>query len=284
MSALYVIFSLGGHKYQSFAFFTALAFFLSASLYFIYVAISTLYIYVKHKKLFHFNSVALLIFICVVALFVLVVVGLGIGRNFIFLLPFIFLLYAPLYFIYVVISTLYILVKHKKLFHLDAVVFLMFICIITLYLTGFCFSQMRYWSKGELIDKMLQGYANGNCYAEYKIKNNIQDKHLLGDDYTMATKECSAKFESIKAEAPQCFTSSRPDVCKGVVTHFDKKTQSVIKSKIEVYRWYGDNSGSIGNLPFKRIEISSGLNVDPDNMNVDLISSCGDIKCYSCWD
>jgi hypothetical protein len=99
---------------------------------------------------------------------------------------------------------------------------------------------MRYLSKGELIDIKLQSSTNSNCNAEYKAKHNINIEEALWKNQSIdAKKECSISFESIKREAPQCFTDNRADVCIGTVTHFDTRMQLVVKKEIEVYHYYG---------------------------------------------
>jgi hypothetical protein len=137
---------------------------------------------------------------------------------------------------------------------------------------------MKYWSKAEIIDTMLNSYIKENCYEEYKIKHGTTI-----DMYKNATKECSITLESVKKEAPQCFKTFRKDSCKGNITHFDEETNSFIKSEIEVYRYGKISSHSSPNSEYLRFYVESGLNLNA-NDNDPIIGCCGTMQGSGMWD
>jgi hypothetical protein len=62
---------------------------------------------------------------------------------------------------------------------------------------------MRYLSKAEMADKIIDIFVNDNCYEECKSKqsNAVYTSKLQ----EIANKECSISIESIKREAPKLF-------------------------------------------------------------------------------
>jgi hypothetical protein len=111
---------------------------------------------------------------------------------------------------------------------------------LTLQYTGFCFQEMRYVSKNEMIDKALNEFVRDNCIYEYNYKNNIKNIALSNDQINEALNQCSISLESLRKEAPQCFTDDRPDKCKGDITYFNwyAGVEKVIKRKDAVVYEY----------------------------------------------
>jgi hypothetical protein len=192
------------------------------------------------------------------------------------LLFFVFVPFLPIYILYLLFSTIFIYNKYKKIIYINIVSAVILSIFFTLYFTGFCFKEMRYWSKAEIIDKMLKSYIDGHCDRKYKLKNNNSTEIIK--------EECSISLESIKQEAPQCFTNRRKNSCKGTVTHFDKKTNSIIKSEIDIYRYGSYSHGSFGSYEYKRYYVNSDLNKYDRNDNSPIIGCCGTIKGPGMWD
>jgi hypothetical protein len=193
----------------------------------------------------------------------------------------IFLLYGIVfllpYLLYITVITIFIFIKYKKILFLNlAAVFILIVWLI-LYLTGFCFSQMRYVSKAEIIDFGLKNKIWVSCLGEYKAKNNINEKYLSADNKTVAKEECSFNLESIKQEAPQCFGDTRNDTCMGVVTYFDTETKSTKKENIEIYRL------KTARTWFKhfcyKFRVLSDIYKDEGKYSDFPISPCGDYEC-----
>jgi hypothetical protein len=230
----------------------------------------------EQKKYLKYQKISIVLF-CIFILAILLIINqffkIYIIKD-LFAISFIFFLtifYIPIYFIYITILTFYIYFKYSKIFNLNSIVFLIFVITLMLHCTGFCFKEMRYLSKGELIDIKLQSSINSNCDAEYKAKYDINMEINQPID---AKKECSISFESIKMEAPQCFTDNRADVCIGTVTHFDTKMQSVVKKEIEVYRYYG-REYNYNIMRVVSFSIISALGVSRSGEPPMRISSCG---------
>jgi hypothetical protein len=141
---------------------------------------------------------------------------------------------------------------------------------------------MRYLSKVEITDKIVDIYVNHNCYDEYRSKHdNMTYDSIRHKD---VIKECSISFESIKQEAPQCFTDKRENNCKGTVTHFDKKANSVVKKEIYVYSYGEYGHGIFSSFEYLRYSIGSGLDMSEDRDNIPIMGCCGTVKSVGMWD
>ncbi|MDR2080502.1 MAG: hypothetical protein LBP54_01240 [Campylobacteraceae bacterium] len=198
------------------------------------------------------------------------------------LLFFFFMFFLFIYIPYILFSTIFVYFKYKNIIYINIISIAILCTFYILYTTGFCFQEMRYLRKAELIDTMLNFYINIGCNSEYKSKHgDIVYKDAKHKDII---KECSVSLESIKQEAPQCFTDKRPNKCRGTVTHFDKKTNSVIKKEIYIYGYSKSGHGSFSSYEYIRYSISSGLDMSEDRDNISIMGCCGTIKDYYRWD
>jgi hypothetical protein len=206
------------------------------------------------------------------------------------LLFFVFVPFLPIYILYLLFSTIFIYNKYKKIIYINIVSAAILSIFFTLYFTGFCFKEMRYWSKAEIIDVAISAHIWRSCEQEYRIKYGDLPKlenpkrgssHI---DYDKIYSECSIiSFEKVKEEAPQCFTHKRKNSCKGTVTHFDKKTNATVKSEVEIYSYYPFYADNIMNHIYKRFYVGSDLDLFRDG-NRFVVSACGGVDCYGCWD
>ncbi|MDR2081986.1 MAG: hypothetical protein LBP54_08925 [Campylobacteraceae bacterium] len=194
-----------------------------------------------------------------------------------------FIPFLPFYILHILFSTIFIYLKYKKIIYVNVVSIILLGAFYILYTTGFCFKEMRYFSKAELTDIVTDMYANYNCFEEYKSKHsNVTYTSKLQE---IANKECSISFESIKREAPQCFTNKRPNKCKGTITYFDKEMNSLVKKEVYIYEisGRGDRGGFIS-YEYLRYFISSGLDMRDNRDNSLLIGCCGTVKSVGRWD
>jgi hypothetical protein len=244
-----------------------------------------------YKRIKNTSTVALVVSLILVINLIIVLSDIHIVKTIIYDMPLVVrlmfvlltviscLFLLPLFATYFFSSAVYAYIKHQKIHYIDIAAIATIGIFYTLYFTGFCFKDMRYWSKAEIIDKMLSSYIEDNCYAEYRVKHG----GMTHDSKTeaKAIKECSISLESVKKEAPQCFTMFRPNRCSGNVTHFDKDTNSFIKSEIEVY-WYGRLRRRIDlNSEYLRFFVESELHMY-GRYDGPVIGCCGTIK-YGVW-
>ncbi|MDR0666920.1 MAG: hypothetical protein LBF71_05880 [Campylobacteraceae bacterium] len=194
-------------------------------------------------------------------------------------------LLLPLQILYFFLSSVYTYIKFKKIPYINIAAITIIGIFYTLYFTGFCFKDMRYWSKAEIIDRAVSAHVWHSCEQEYTIKYGYfpRKKGSALTDYDKITDKCSITFESVKQEAPQCFKDKRQDRCRGTVTHFDKETNTTIKSEIEIYSYDPFYARKIINYPYKKFEVESDLDLYRDG-NRYVVSPCGVPKCYGCWD
>jgi hypothetical protein len=152
----------------------------------------------------------------------------------------------------------------------------------------------RELNKTELIDIAMKKHVVNICYEEKLFKECILkggaddlQKICYGEKWDRKSDDvkCSLSLESLKEEAPHCFTGQRSDTCYGVVTHFDFDKKETVKREMVIYK-YSPFTYSYDFLSYnngkKFYYISTGLDYDPDD-NDYVLSSCGTAKCYGCW-
>jgi hypothetical protein len=248
----------------------------------------------KDKKLKTYQKISNLL-CCIFIIFIIphivfIVSGKVIFYGFLaFCLFLISLLCIPLLIIYILIWSIYLYFKSNKIIHLNSIVLLLFAIFFTLHVTGFCFKEMRYLSKAEIIDKAVSAHLSRSCRQEYEIKYGklpqlekpTRDGYM---DWDKIESGCSVTtFEDLKQEAPQCFQEERLNKCRGTVTHFDKKANTIVKSEIEIYSYSTFYANNIMNRAYKRFDIESDLDLYRDG-NRYVVSACGVVDCYGCFD
>jgi len=107
----------------------------------------------------------------------------------------------PLYIIYLILHSLFVVIVYKKILIYNLIAFALLFIIGTLNYTGFCYTRGHYLSKAEQIDIGLEGYLYAICFNDgYKGWENIKD--------------CPHTLKKLKSEYPQCFTENRHDKCE----------------------------------------------------------------------
>jgi hypothetical protein len=141
-----------------------------------------------------------------------------------------FVLYVVPYFIYLVVSLIVVYFCYRKILVLSIIALLVIGLLASLNATGFCYKTMSFVSpnKATIIDKAIALYVEDRCnHEKYIIKN-------MG----LEEKECSVSFNSIKEEAPHCFTKDRPDKCVGDITYLDFESGDIVKKEMVIYEMY----------------------------------------------
>jgi hypothetical protein len=186
-----------------------------------------------------FSIVLFIIFIVLTVAVASVWFEISAVRNVFFLILtlFVIFIYYPFYLIFLMAAICRSIIR-RKIDGLNTTVFLILTLLITLQYTGFCFEQMRYVGKNEMIDKALDTFIKMNCVYEYKGKNSIERNVSLNDKQLHdATSECTVSLETLKKEAPQCFTDNRPNRCEGNITYYDSHEQKIVNRNAVVYSY-----------------------------------------------
>ena len=183
-----------------------------------------------------------------------------------------FVLYVVPYFIYLVISLIVVYLCYRKILTLNIIAILIMAIIVWLNATGFCYKTMSFVSpnKATIIDEAM------DLRIEYKCRDEKYTRKKMG----LEEKECSVSFNSIKEEAPHCFTENRPDKCVGEITHFDERIGDIVKKEMVIYEIY-ERCGGWGKCNFfdyviggKGYDIRSALGID--YMGIPYVwTSCG---------
>jgi hypothetical protein len=186
-----------------------------------------------------------------------------------------FALYAPLYLVYVVISLIVVYFCYRKILVLNIIVLSVIVVLLGLDATGFCHETKSFTpNKVAMIDEAVAGHISYRCNHEEYIRKKMG----------LEEKECSVSFNSIKEEAPHCFTKDRTDECVGDITYFDFKSGDIVKKNMMIYTihvtcadyWSSCNFFGYA-LNGKGYSVSSGLGADYDmgRPAVYIFNSCG---------
>ncbi|MDR0468039.1 MAG: hypothetical protein LBG67_04225 [Campylobacteraceae bacterium] len=137
------------------------------------------------------------------------------------------------YFIYLVISLVVVYFAYRKMLFLNIIALLVIVTIIGLKMNGFCYKTKSFMNsnKAAIIDKAIALHIKSVCNHEKDVRKEMG----------LEEKECSISLESIKEEAPHCFTKDRPDECKGDITYFNGYSGfggsiEVVKESIVIYK------------------------------------------------
>ena len=142
-------------------------------------------------------------------------------------------IYIIPYFIYLVISLVVVYFAYRKILFLNIIALLVIVTIIGLNMNGFCYKTKSFMNsnKAAIIDKAIVLRIESVCNHEKDVRKEMG----------LEEKECTISLESVKEEAPHCFTKDRPDECKGDITYFNGYSGfggsiEVVKESIVIYR------------------------------------------------